>query len=83
MSAEQNKVVVRRWFDEFINKNNMALAEELIDPNYVNHFLPPDAGKGPEAEKQIMVMFFSAFPDLKGTIEDLFAEGDRVAVRIM
>ena len=83
MSAEQNKVVVRRWFDEFINKNNMALAEELIDPNYVNHFLPPDAGKGPEAEKQIMTMFFSAFPDLKGTVEDLFAEGDRVAVRII
>ena len=83
MSAEQNKAVIQRWFDEFINKNNMALAEELIDTNYVNHFLPPDAGKGPQAEKQIMVMFFSAFPDLQGTIEDLFAEGDKVAVRII
>jgi predicted ester cyclase len=83
MSAEQNKMVIQRWFDDFINKNNMSLAEELIDPNYVNHFLPPTAGKGPEAEKQIMVMFFSAFPDLQGTIEDLFAEGDKVSARII
>ncbi len=83
MSAEQNKTVIQRWFDEFINKNNVALADELIDPNYVNHFLPTDAGKGPQAEKQIMDMFFSAFPDLQGNIEDLFAEGDKVAARII
>ena len=69
MSAEQNKALVQRWFDEFINKNNMALAEALIDPNYVNHFLPLEAGKGPQAEKQIMVMFFSAFPDLRGRLK--------------
>jgi len=83
MSAEQNKMVIQRWFNEVINKNNMALAEELIDTNYTNHFLPPTAGKGPNAEKQIMVMFFSAFPDLEGTIDDLFAEGDKVSARII
>jgi steroid delta-isomerase-like uncharacterized protein len=83
MATEQNKIVIRRWFDDVINKNNMEMAEELIDANYINHFLPPDSVKGPQAEQQIMVMFFSAFPDLQGTIEDLFAEGDKVAVRII
>lgn len=82
MSTETNKTIIRRWFAGMINENNPALADELIDPNYVNHFLPPEAGKGPEAEKQIMVMFFSAFPNLTGTIDDLLAEGDKVAVRL-
>ena len=81
MSTEQNKTIIRHWFAELINKNNLALADELVDTNYVNHFLPPDQ-TGPEAEKHIMTLFFSAFPDLQGTVEDLLAEGDKVAVRI-
>ncbi len=81
MSTEQSKAVVRRWFSELINKNDPALADELIDASYVNHFLPP-GHTGPEAEKYIINMFFSAFPDLQGTLEDLVAEGDRVALRI-
>lgn len=81
MSAEQNKAIVRRWCTEMINQNHLALADELIDASYVNHFFPSEQ-TGPEVEKQITSMFYSAFPDLQGTIEDLFAEGDRVAVRL-
>lgn len=80
MSAEHNKATVRRWFAEMINTNNAGIADELIDAHYVNHFLPGQTG--PDVERQIMTLFFSAFPDLQGTIEDLFAEGDRVAVRL-
>lgn len=83
MSTDQNKSIIRGWFDEFINKNNPTLAEQYIDATYVNHFFPADGPTGPEAEQQIMGMFFSAFPDLKGTIEDIFAEGDKVAARII
>ena len=81
MSSEQNKAIVQRWFAEMINTNNLGIAEELIDTHYVNHFLPGQTG--PDVERQIMTLFFSAFPDLQGTVEDLFAEGDRVAVRLM
>lgn len=81
MSAEQNKAVIRRWFAEMISTNDLGIANELVDPNYVNHFIP--GLTGPEAERHIMTMFFSAFPDLVGTIEDLLAEGDRVAVRLI
>jgi steroid delta-isomerase-like uncharacterized protein len=80
MSAEQNKAVVRRWFAEMISSNNAGIAEELIHHSYVNHFMLGQTG--PDVEKQIMTLFFSAFPDLEGTIEDIFAEGDRVAVRL-
>jgi predicted ester cyclase len=81
MSVEQNKAIVRRWFAEMISTNNAGIAEELIDSHYVNHFLPGQTG--PEVEKQIMTLFFSAFPDLQGTVEDMLAEGDRVAVRLI
>ena len=80
MSAEQNKALVRRWFAEMISTNNLGIADELIDAHYVNHFLPGQTG--PEVERQIMTLFFGAFRDLVGTIEDIFSEGDRVCVRL-
>jgi len=81
MSTEENKVILRRWLDELINKNNLALADEFMDASYVNHFLPPGP-TGPDAERQIMGMFFSAFPDLQGTLEDILGEGDKVVTRV-
>jgi len=35
-----------------------------------------------DAYKPVHTMFFDAFPDLQGTIEDVFAEGDKVASRL-
>ena len=82
MSTEQNKALLRRWFSEFISKNDTSLADELIDPAYINHFLGSSVS-GPAAERQIMALFFSAFPDLQGSLEDTVAEGDKVATRII
>lgn len=82
MSSEQSKAVVQGWFDELVNKNNPAVADKYMDAAYINHFFPAGGPVGPEAEQQITVMFYAAFPDLKGTLEDIFADGDKVATRI-
>jgi steroid delta-isomerase-like uncharacterized protein len=83
MSTEQNKALVRRYWEEVWNKGNLALLDELIATDFDGHPLPgePDFGRGPAGQKQLVGMYRTAFPDLRMTIEDLTAEGDRVVVR--
>jgi predicted SnoaL-like aldol condensation-catalyzing enzyme len=79
MSTEQNKAVVRRFIEDVLYNQNVAIADELMAPDYVNHSVPG----GREGIKQFFTMMRSAFPDFKygGNIEHLIAEGDYVVVR--
>ena len=81
MSAEENKAVVRRWIAEVINKQNVALIDELFAPDYVNHMAPPGFPTGAPGEKQFTQMFFGAFPDSHMELLDVVAEGDRIVGR--
>jgi steroid delta-isomerase-like uncharacterized protein len=81
MSTEENKALIRRWTEEGWNKGNFELAEEVFAPDMVSHNAPPGAASGFEGWKQGAMMLRSAFPDSKNTIEDMLAEGDRVAWR--
>ena len=82
MSIEENKIIVRRLYEEFFNQGNLAVADELIAPNYFNHSASPQQVRGPEGVKQRSVVLRTAFPDLCNTIEDMVAEGERVVVRV-
>jgi steroid delta-isomerase-like uncharacterized protein len=79
MSTEQNKAIVRRFLEEY----TPAVVDELLVPNYIHHdpSLPPELQRGRDAYKQINNMFHAAFPDLQVTVEDLVAEGNKVAAR--
>jgi steroid delta-isomerase-like uncharacterized protein len=80
MSTEENKAIVRRFLEELVSTGDPALADELLASNYVLHFggNPPMDGQG---FRQFLGMFRSAFPDLRVTVEDEIAEGDKVATR--
>jgi steroid delta-isomerase-like uncharacterized protein len=80
MSAEQNKALVRRGFEEGMNQHNLNVFDELLAPNYVNHNMPAPA-PGPEGFRQVVSMFLTAFPDFHVTLEDVIADGDKVATR--
>jgi predicted ester cyclase len=70
MSTGENKAVVRREQEELWNHNgNLDAAEEIFTPDYV------------EAAKQEAADFRQGFPDVRSTIEDLIAEGDKVVAR--
>ncbi len=80
--TEQNKQLYRRFLDEVFNQGRMETADELLSSSYVFHDAPPGAPKeGPKAVKQAASTFRAAFPDLKISIEELVAEGDKVCVR--
>jgi steroid delta-isomerase-like uncharacterized protein len=79
MSTEENKTIVRRGFEEGVVQGNLAVVDELIAPSFVHHNFP-DA-RGTEGFKRMIGMFKSAFPDMEITIDEMIAEGDRVATR--
>ena len=81
MSLETNKALVRRHFDEAFNKHNLAVLDETISDDYVDHTNPPDWPLGREGHRQILALYHAAFPDFRYDIEHEVAEGNMVVVR--
>jgi steroid delta-isomerase-like uncharacterized protein len=80
MSAE-NKALIERWFEEVWNKGRSEAIEEMMAPEAVAHGLGPDL-VGPSAFKSFHATFRTAFPDVRVRVEEMIAEGDRVAYRL-
>jgi steroid delta-isomerase-like uncharacterized protein len=83
MSVEANKAIVRRLSEEVFNKRNLAVADELLTSESLNHDDPHGGGRvSSEALKGVVQMLTAAFPDFHMIIEDLVAEGDKVVIRV-
>ncbi len=76
--AKMHKDLIRRLYDEFVDQGNLKVAEQIISPDFVND---TNELTGIDGVKAIVFPLREAFPDLRHTIDDLVAEGDRVAVR--
>ena len=80
--SEENKALVRRQ-EELFSGGNLDVADEIYAPDYVGHDPSnPEDVRGLEAAKRAASDYRQAFPDLRVTVEDLIAEGDRVAARL-
>jgi predicted ester cyclase len=55
--------------------------DEFMAADYVDYPIPSGLPPGTEGLKQAISTYRTAFPDLKATVDDIFAEGDRVAYR--
>ena len=80
--SEENKALLRRFIEEVANKGNLAVIDEIISADVVDHNPQPGQPSGREGVKQNFNMFRTAFPDLHITIDDMVAEGDKVAARM-
>ena len=81
MSTDANKAVLRRFDEEVWNAGHIEVMDELFAPDYVNH--DPSLGQTPDRDghKRTIELVRVALPDVHETVEDLFAEGDRVVFR--
>lgn len=79
MSVERNKQLVRRWLEEF----NDEVVDAIFAPHYRHHDtgLPPEMQLNSTTYKEVINMFRVGFADFQIVIDDLLAEGDRVAAR--
>jgi len=78
--SEQNKATVRRFEDVF-NDKKLDLADEFVAGDYIDHGAMPGQAPGLEGAKAKWAMYLAAIPDIRVPIEDMMAEGEKVAVR--
>lgn len=81
MSVEANTTVVRRYFAGAYTDQGDALVDELLDADYIGRFPPNPDVVGREAIKRFNRETRTAFPDLRLSLDELIAAGDRVVVR--
>lgn len=80
MSAEQNKALIHRYTDRILAKD-LEGAIRFVSQNYINHTEVPGMPRGVEAIRAFFGMLWAGFPDVKMTILDTIAEGDKVVIR--
>ena len=83
MLTETNKTVSRRFFEEVFGNGKLNLLDEIIAKDHVNKGPGslPGLPTGPEGAKQLVAVYRNAFPDLRFTIDEQIAEGDKVVTR--
>ena len=81
MATEENKALVRRWYEESLATEDMdSLIDEFCAAEIVGHS-PPAEIEGIEAFKAAAGAYKTALSDVDNTIEEMIAEGDKVVVR--
>lgn len=81
MSTDQNKARFREFCDTTINGKDVSRFDEFLSPDFVEHEELGDFPKTRDGVRQFFTAMLAAFPDLKVNIDDMIAEGDKVAVR--
>jgi steroid delta-isomerase-like uncharacterized protein len=82
MSAEANKALVRRFFEDVCNGMNLDVADRLFATDHAYHDPVIRAELGPEGIKQVVSPYHPAFSEVRWTVDDMVAaEGDRVVTR--
>jgi steroid delta-isomerase-like uncharacterized protein len=73
---EKNKAFIQAYTEDFWNKHNIAAFEKYYTTDFIMHFANGDQNS--EQYKGLCQAYFTAFPDLHITTDDLVAEGDKV-----
>ena len=78
--SEENKAIVRRFFEEIWNGGNLEVADEIIDNGYRQTDITTGHRRiaGPEILQHEVDVYRSATDGLRFDIEELIAEGDKV-----
>ena len=82
MSAEANKAVIRRLFEDVYNRGDVDVIDEIVAEDVIGHDATSDEPKrGRASVKQVAILFRTAFPGAHYPLADLIAEEDKVVAR--
>jgi predicted ester cyclase len=76
-SQIQNAALVRRLYEECINRDQLSRVNELVAPEYIG----PRGERGPDGFVTALTALRRGFPDIHFTLHDVISDGDKVAVR--
>lgn len=77
MSAEQNKILVRRFLTEVWVQGKLDDLEEMIAENHVHHLTRRQL-HGPEGVRELVAQFRAFLSDVELTLHELLVDGDKV-----
>ncbi len=77
MSLQENKALVLRFIKDVQNQHDLAVIDELYNPDFVDHSGMSESS-GIDGTKAFFTMMFAAFPDMHMEIHQMLAEGDQV-----
>jgi predicted ester cyclase len=81
LTLDQMKQFIRNHFEDFVNKRNATVIRENMTPDFYDHDGPGERSTGVDSDEQMMMAMYKSMPDLRITIEDMIAEGDKVVCR--
>jgi predicted ester cyclase len=84
--TQEIKRSAARFYEEIndtMRTGDLSLLDEVLAPDAVDHNPGPGQGPGRDGIKKAFGEFRAAFPDMHVTVEDMVAEGDKVACRIV
>ena len=82
MSPEDLGTRAHRLVEEVLNQGDLAVADELMTPTCVHHVPGGDLTPGPASLRDVLSRTLRIFPDFHAIVEDVFAAGDQVALRV-
>lgn len=83
LAEEQNKQVVRQYIEAFNRQDTERLGQLVSSTNQSFAFSGMHTSMDWNRTQQFFAVFWTAFPDLSAKIEDIVAEGDKVAIRVL
>lgn len=81
LTPDQMKNRVRSHFEDFVNNRKADVIRTNMTPDFNDHDGPGGQPTGVEGDEKMMIAMYQRMPDLRLTIEDLIAEGDKVVCR--
>ena len=83
MSAASHKAIVRRYFEEALDKRNLDVLDEIVTIDCLIHRPEaPEPIRGLSAFKQVLGNILQVYSEFSTTIHDLIGEDDRVVCRL-
>ena len=81
LSPDEMKQFVRAHFEDFVNQRKPEVIRHNMAPDFYDHDGPGGAPAGIDGDEAMMRRMYEMMPDLRLTIEDMLAEGDKVMCR--
>jgi predicted ester cyclase len=81
LSSSEMKARVRNHFEGFVNQQRAEVIRHNMSADFLDHDGPGGKPTGVEGDEAMMRGMYGIFPDLRITIEEMIAEGDRVVCR--
>lgn len=75
------KTIALEYFYKLLNEKDISICDKLLSDDYKDSDASKDTLPGPQEPKEYVSKFLRKYPDMRITVEDIIAEGNKVALR--